>query len=184
MTVSTGSGNGTLQVALHDDDRIHSVATGIALGGTGSGNGDVVGELYTLDRTAPTVTLDARPLVILAGSSPTYTLALMLSDNLAIQSSSLTSAAIRVNGPGAVELSVTLVSITPAGDGTPCRATFSVAGRGGSWTPAAAGTYQVTLLGGQVRDTAGNTVPAADLGSFTAGALFLVRMPLVVVTPP
>lgn len=55
VTASTGSGSGTLGLDLRDDDSIKDGANN-PLGGTGLGNGDFDGEVYTLDRTAPTVT--------------------------------------------------------------------------------------------------------------------------------
>ncbi len=57
VTASTGSGNGTLGLNLVDDDSIRD-GNGNRLGGTGIGNGNATGELYTLDRTAPTVTVN------------------------------------------------------------------------------------------------------------------------------
>jgi len=48
-------------------------------------------------------------------------------------------------------------------------------GQVGAGRPAAAGGYQVTLLGGQVRDITGKAAPAADLGGFTARAPLPLR---------
>ena len=64
VTASTGSGNGTLGLNLNDNDSITDAA-GNKLGGTGTGtagsggtgNGSFTGQVYTLDRTAPAVTL-------------------------------------------------------------------------------------------------------------------------------
>lgn len=54
VTASTGSGSGTLGLNLVDND---SVVDGLGnkLGGTGNGNGNFSGQVYTVDRTAPTV---------------------------------------------------------------------------------------------------------------------------------
>jgi hypothetical protein len=55
VTVSTGSGSGTIRLDLIDDDSI-SDAVGNLLGGSGAGNGDfTTGEVYTMDRTSPSV---------------------------------------------------------------------------------------------------------------------------------
>ena len=62
VTVSTGTGSGTLGLNLNDDDSIADGA-GNKLGGTGTGtaggsetgNGSFTGEVYTIDRAAPTV---------------------------------------------------------------------------------------------------------------------------------
>ena len=54
VTVNTGSGSGTLGLNLVDDDTIKD-SSGTALGGTGSGNGNFVGPVYTLNKTNPAV---------------------------------------------------------------------------------------------------------------------------------
>jgi hypothetical protein len=55
VTASTGSGGGTRGLNLVDNDSIVD-AVGLKLGGTGAGNGNFTGEVYTIDRTAPTLT--------------------------------------------------------------------------------------------------------------------------------
>jgi hypothetical protein len=61
VTVSTGSGDGTIGLNLIDDDSIVN-GLGLPLGGTGASNGNIVGEVYNIDRTAPTVNiLDVTP---------------------------------------------------------------------------------------------------------------------------
>jgi hypothetical protein len=67
VTASTGSGNGTLGLNLVDDDTIVDGASN-KLGGTGTGNGNLTGEEYTIDRTAPTVTATA-----VKGDAPSFT---------------------------------------------------------------------------------------------------------------
>ncbi|MFO0907148.1 MAG: choice-of-anchor Q domain-containing protein [Isosphaeraceae bacterium] len=54
VTVGTGNGDGTLQLNLVDDDTIRD-ASDQPLGGPGSGNGNLAGPAYTIDKTAPTV---------------------------------------------------------------------------------------------------------------------------------
>ncbi len=58
VTASTGSGNGTLGLNVVDDDSIVDAAAN-PLGGAGSGNGSfTTGQSYTIDKTAPRVTID------------------------------------------------------------------------------------------------------------------------------
>ncbi|NQU45306.1 VCBS repeat-containing protein [bacterium] len=66
VTVNTGSGSGTLDLNVVDDDSIHDGASN-PLGGSGAGNGNFSGsDPYTLERTPPSVLSIAR-----VGSSPT-----------------------------------------------------------------------------------------------------------------
>jgi hypothetical protein len=61
VTASTGTGDGTLGLNLVDNDSITDSA-GNKLGGTGTsgaGDGSFTGQAYTIDRTAPTVTVTA-----------------------------------------------------------------------------------------------------------------------------
>ncbi len=61
VTASTGTGNGTLGLNLVDNDSITDSA-GNKLGGTGTsgaGDGSFTGQVYTIDKTAPTVTVTA-----------------------------------------------------------------------------------------------------------------------------
>ncbi len=62
--VNTGTSNGTLRLDLIDNDSIRDLS-GTRLGGTGSNNGNfTTGQVYTIDKTAPTATLtkiDASP---------------------------------------------------------------------------------------------------------------------------
>jgi hypothetical protein len=75
VTASTGTGSGTLGLNLNDDDSIADAAghklggtgTGTA-GGSGTGNGSFTGEVYTIDRAAPTVTSAA-----VKGDAPDFT---------------------------------------------------------------------------------------------------------------
>src|SRR5207302_3733655 len=75
VTASTGTGNGSLGLNLNDDDSIIDGA-GNKLGGTGTGtagsggagNGSFTGQVYTVDKTAPTVSSIDR-----ADSNPTNT---------------------------------------------------------------------------------------------------------------
>src|SRR5205085_2865753 len=55
LTVNTGSGSGTVGLNLVDNDSILDTA-GNKLGGTGAGNGNFTGQVYTIDKTAPSIT--------------------------------------------------------------------------------------------------------------------------------
>jgi hypothetical protein len=57
VTVNTGSGSGTIGLNLVDDDSIIDALTN-KLAGTGVGNGNFTGEVYTIDKVLPTVTIN------------------------------------------------------------------------------------------------------------------------------
>jgi beta-lactamase superfamily II metal-dependent hydrolase len=54
ITVNTGSGSGTVGLNLVDDDTIKNGSL-TPLGGIGAGNGNFTGQVYTIDKTPPTV---------------------------------------------------------------------------------------------------------------------------------
>ena len=81
VVASTGSGSGSLGLNLNDNDsitdavgnRLGGTGTGTA-GGTGTGNGSKVGEVFTIDRTAPNVVIDSTsPATINSTGSSTIT---------------------------------------------------------------------------------------------------------------
>ena len=60
VTANTGTGEGTIRLDLADDDTIVD-GVGNKLGGVGAGNGDfTTGQLYVIDRSAPTVTVNQK----------------------------------------------------------------------------------------------------------------------------
>ncbi|PYR17986.1 MAG: hypothetical protein DMF98_26320, partial [Acidobacteria bacterium] len=73
VTANTGSGSGTLGLNLADDDSIADSA-GNKLGGTGTGNGNFTGEIYTIDKTRPTAAVSYSPTgPVKSGTSLTIT---------------------------------------------------------------------------------------------------------------
>src|SRR5919201_3394657 len=65
VTVNTGSGSGSIGLNLVDDDSITNL-NAVPLGGTGATNGNFTGEVYSIDRTPPSVSSISR-----ADSNPT-----------------------------------------------------------------------------------------------------------------
>src|SRR4029077_11778066 len=57
VTVNTGTSSGTLGLNLVDNDTIVD-GSGNRLGGTGAGNGNFTGQVYTIDKVAPSVTIN------------------------------------------------------------------------------------------------------------------------------
>lgn len=59
VTANTGSGSGTLGLNLVDNDSINDGTN--VLGGAGAGNGNVIGQVYDIDRTPPDTTITSGP---------------------------------------------------------------------------------------------------------------------------
>lgn len=69
VSVDTGTGDGTIRLDVNDDDTIADTDDTLALGGVGAGNGNfTTGQVYTIDKTSPTVT-DAK--ISISGASGT-----------------------------------------------------------------------------------------------------------------
>ena len=73
VSSSTGSGDGTLGLNLVDNDSIAD-AVGNKLGGTGVGNGNFTGQVFTLDRSGPSnaPTITSGPSGLVASTSASF----------------------------------------------------------------------------------------------------------------
>jgi hypothetical protein len=123
VTIETGSGDGTIRLDLIDDDSIEGENTATPLGGAGAGNGDFTsGEVYTIDKTPPTVSsitrLNTNPSAarsvsfLVTFSEP---VAGVEADDLALTTTGLSGAFVsNVIGSGATR---TIVVNTGVGDG-------------------------------------------------------------------
>jgi hypothetical protein len=177
VTVGSVAGEGTLGLSLRDDDSVRSVASGVALGGAGAGNGDVAGQAYTFDRTAPAAAL-APPQPVERGAA-IYRFTVVYTDGVAVAGASLGDGDVRVSGPGGYSRLAALAGVSPAGDGGRIAATYTVPAPGGAWDVADNGRYRIALEAGQVRDTAGNSAAAAELGGFEAALGTRLYLPVV-----
>jgi hypothetical protein len=111
------------------------------------------------------------------------TFTVTFSDNLAVNAASLADA-ITVTGPNGYSQQATLLSTAPTTDGTPLRAIYQLSAPGGTWDGADNGTYTITTVAGQARDTAGNALVASTLGTFAvAFAGNSIYLPLVAAVP-
>ncbi len=178
VTVNTGSGSGTIGLNLVDNDSIVD-GGGIPLGGTGAGNGNQTGPVYTIDKAAPQANTLVAASLTSGGTTHSFTVA--FSDNQALDVSSLDGGDIRVTGPGGFSQLATFVSVTPA-SGTSRTATYRISAPGGAWDSADNGVYTVALQASQVRDAAGNPVAAKTLGTFSvniSASRSTIYLPLV-----
>jgi glucose/arabinose dehydrogenase len=121
------------------------------------------------DTNAPVAVLTAAGITN-ASASP-YNFTVTYTDRTAVDVSSIngtsTNSDIRVTGPNGFSQLATLVGVTPSTNGSPLTATYRLNASDGIWNWSDRGTYQVTLLGGEVRDTLGNTTTTnTALGNF------------------
>lgn len=123
VDVNTGSGDGTLQLSVDDDDSIED-AVNQPLGGVGAGNGDFVGAAaYTIDRTPPAVTISAPSPSITRNGPVTNQLLFSGADFVYLNASMITlnttgtvTGTVNLTGSGNFTRDVTISDIT--GDGT------------------------------------------------------------------
>jgi hypothetical protein len=177
VTVAAGSGDGSLGLNLIDDDSISGFVSGVALGGTGVGNGDFTGQIYTIDRTAPAAAL--QPLQAVAQGTESYTFTVTYSDAMALARASIGDGDLQVSGPRGYSQPAALFSATPMGDSPQIVAVYTIQAPGGSWEGTDNGTYQIALPAGEVLDRAGNSVPEGALGSFSVALEARVYLPLI-----
>jgi len=169
VTVDIGTGEGTIQLRLADDDSILDAA-GNPLGGAGAGNGDFnTGDLVTIDLTAPTVVsitrLDPNP-------SDKSTVSFKVTFSEAVTGVDAADFTLFTTGTLAGG-SVTGVT----GTGTEYTVTIN-AGTGD-------GTVRLDLIDDDsILDTAGNALGGAGAGNgdFTTGEVYTIAQPPVVIS--
>lgn len=144
VTVNTGAGSGTIRLDVIDLDTIVN-SFSQPLGGIGAGNGSfTTGQVYTIDRTPPTISISGPSVANTDNGPVTYT--------------------ITYGGANAVTLAnanVTLITTGTAtgtrnvtGTGTTTR-TVTISGITGN------GTIGISIAAGTATDSAGNSAPAA-----------------------
>ncbi len=107
----------------------------------------------------------ATPTITIAGgTSQTFTV--QYADAVQLNSASFGIGDLLVTGPEGFSQAATLVSFTPAGNGTSRTVTYQVSAPGGTWDANDNGSYQITLQGEQVFDTSGNFISTTALGNF------------------
>ncbi len=148
VTVSTGSGSGTLGLNLVDDDSITDAA-GNKLGGAGTGNGNFTGQVYTIDKTPPTVSS-----INLADANPTNAVTVHFTVTFSESVSGVDSSDFALAASGVSGASITNVS----GSGSSYMVTVS--------TGSGSGTLGLNLIDDDsITDAAGNALGGAGTGN-------------------
>jgi Lamin Tail Domain/RTX calcium-binding nonapeptide repeat (4 copies) len=167
VEVDTGTGDGTIQLNLVDDDSITNELM-VPLGGMGVNNGDATGERYDFDRTLPAATAEFVDIIVAGGT--VYPFAVTYTDNTGIDIDTVGSGDVRVFGGNGFDELIKFVSAETTGNTT--TATYQFIPPGGTWDRSDNGIYTVSLLANEVQDTTGQGVSAGDLGNF------IVNIPL------
>ncbi|QJR15105.1 beta strand repeat-containing protein [Usitatibacter palustris] len=138
VTVGTGTGDGTLRLDLVDND---SIGGFLPLAGLGVGNGNATGEVYTIEKTPPTVTINQ------AGAQADPTMASPILFTVTFNETVTGFAAAGVSFAGST-VGGTLVA-NVSGSGTTY--TVSVTGMSGN------GSVVASIAAGAAADAVGNT---------------------------
>ena len=127
------------------------------------------------DTSPPTAVINAASVTSPGASS--YQFSITFTDDVAVDTSWADVDNVQVLGPQNQLLTVTSAAVDISANGTPRTITYTVTAPSGQWSSNDNGTYTINLLGGQVRDTAGNAA-AAQSGQFA------VNIPIPDTTPP
>lgn len=168
VTVNTGTGNGTLKLNLIDNDTIMD-SLSRRLGGTGAGNGNyTAGEMFGIDKTAPTIAISGPSLGSTFTGPVDYTVTFTGADSVALNAGMVT-----LNTTGTA---TGVASISGTGNTTRIVTVSNTSG---------AGTIGISIAAGAATDSATNPTPAAG-PSATFDVLDLQAVPvnpwIVVVT--
>lgn len=161
ITVNTGTGDGTIRLDLVDNDSIKDTALN-PLGGTGNGNGNfTTGEVYTVDKTAPSVVS-----IVRAGTNPTGAATVQFTVTF---SENVTG--VNVGDFALTTTGVTGASITSRTQVTPNTYTITVD------TGSGAGTIRLDLIDNDsIKDATNNPLGGVGNGNgnFTTGQVYTI----------
>jgi hypothetical protein len=95
-----------------------------------------------------------------------YEFEVEFASSTALDAASLGNGDVRVTGPNGFDQPAELVRVDNATNGALRRATYRITPPGGNWDAGDNGAYRVSVVAGEVRDTAGNFVPPGVLAGF------------------
>lgn len=132
-----------------------------------------IGQYFLSGQVTATTTYQAPPVAELQATDLTqsgqveHALAVVYSDDHALDVTTLDSQDLLVTGPNNYERLATWKSVDIQGNGTPRRGIYAVSPMdGGTWDPEHKGVYTVWMRAEQVADTQGRFVAAGRLGEF------------------
>ncbi|MGI0491598.1 PA14 domain-containing protein [Alkalinema pantanalense CENA528] len=129
----------------------------------GNSLGSVALGALRFDLTAPIATLSWNSGIKLAAKD--YSFAVTYQDSSTVALSSIDDQDITVTGPNNFTQLAQVVSIVPSPDNQRVTAIYRITAPGGSWSAAAAGSYNIRINAQQVSDRQNNFVAAGTIGS-------------------
>ena len=120
---------------------------------------------YTMDSAAPTAAYGAQTPT--AGSAFLEFTVTYGDATSGVDITTIDSSDVLVTGPNAYAQSATLVGVDVNTNGSPRVATYRVEAPGGTWDGADNGAYSVSLNASQVKDVAGLSAAAGEVGTFS-----------------
>ncbi|MCT7971026.1 Ig-like domain-containing protein [Laspinema olomoucense] len=160
VEVNTGTGDGTIQLELNDDDSIIN-SLSVPLGGVGIDNGSSIGQIYTIDKGGSTVTAIASTL-----ADGSYTVGQVIPITVTFNK------VLNVTGNPELSLNSGGTATYTSGSGTNTLTFNYIVAAGQNVVDLDATAF--VLAGGTIKDTLGNdaalTLPAAGATSSLGGA--------------
>lgn len=166
LIVETAAGAMRLDVAVAAANRHVEFRTDFGMSRIDFGTWETVS-----DRTPPTASLNASSLLVRNRTEHLFTVSYR--DNESIDSDSIATGNIVVNGPNGYQQTAELVSKTQIGN--QWNAVYRVTPPLAPWSSAHNGTYAVNVVANQVRDSSGNALAATMLGTFQVSISSVVR---------
>lgn len=177
---NNNGGTGSSEPAMTDDATLvvfSSAARDLVSEATEDRNVFIATTAVSVDRAAPTFRIPPQPIENISGSD-VIKFVVIYDDNVAIDTGTIDNLDLIVTGPNGFNQRATLFSLVST-IGTSATVTYTVPAPNALLTPAANGTYTVTLQANQVADRARNFLP----GVSTTG-IFVLALPASETEPP
>jgi hypothetical protein len=99
--------------------------------------------------------------------APNYSFNVTYHDNVALNAGTINTLNVKITGPNNFSFETIKFVSAPQTAGSNRTVTYQIAAPGGSWNYLDNGTYTISMQPNQVKDIAGNAIPAGAIGTFT-----------------
>ena len=157
LATTTADGSGAWSVTTSTLGAGSHTLTATATDAAGNTGVLSAGRTVIIDTAAPTASVARSDLIAPSGTSATFTVTYD-GTGAGIDPASIATGNVTVTGPGNTSLTVTGASWDSATN----TATYAFTPPGGGWDAGDIGTYTIGIVGGSVKDLAGNAIAAAS----------------------